>query len=230
MKISGSMIDIPGLKKDGRVIIPAFKISGNIYGSDERPLDVYKSAPTLAQFMHAYSSSEAIRASANETGRQARGEIFADFIDYKVKPLGKVVPKGFLYVHLVQRPENITYNKKSGMWIAGGGRRIGVELPPYGFVIPDKDGTLYNPETGLPVLTSKAYEKALKELEKIMPTKEAENNVSDFARYDDAPADVSLSPISREPRLTVAHGPRSLRADWHSPKVRIHDCGHRLIA
>ena len=226
---------IGALEHGGRAVIPAFRIGASLDGYARASLEAYGRAPSVAQFMHAFQSSEEFRENINPD----MPEWFGDFIDYSIKPSGKIVPRDYIYVHLIQKPEGV-WQKKGGIlsrdygkWMARGGKRIGVILPPRGIPVPDSNGTLYEHETGLPVATTQDYDRALRELEKIMSHKEALDAAAEwFMRYDEVPADATLSPISREKRLTSRNrNMRSLRLDWHSPEANHHDtAGYRIVA
>ncbi len=218
-----SMIEISAFVRNGNVVIPAFRISADIGNWGARALDVYKEAPTLAQLRYADSASNEIK--ENIRSHRYRGEFTADFVDYNAtKPKSTRLPKGFLYAELVQRPESV--RQENGVWIAEGGRRIGLVMPPDGYQVPDSN-LRYNPETGFPIRTLSDRDKAIKELSKIMPAEEAEKEVSYFLRWDENQK--RLSPVSRGYDWPGEPGPSYVGAGWGSPSLSSSGVGSRVV-
>jgi hypothetical protein len=221
-----SMVEIPALQRDGRTIIQAFRSSLDVGNWGKKAIDVYETAPTLAQLRYADSASDAIR--ENIRSHVYKGEFTADFIDYSAKkPEGVVVPTGFLYVNLVQRPGRVFFDEESKVWRYEGGKVIGIEFPPEGWQIPDKDGTLWNPETGYHILTEPDREKAIRKLSRIMTREQAEKEVSYSWRWDENHQ--RLSPVSRCYHWTAEHGPWNVDAGWYSPESSDPDVGSRVV-
>jgi len=217
-----AIVEIPAYEIDGRVIIPAFKVSSDIANWGTRALDAYKEAPTLAQLRYADSANDVIR--ENIRSHRYRGEWTADFVNYNVaKPKGKVLPKGFIYAELVQRPESV--REEDGVWIAEGGKRIGIELPANGYQVPDE--ALYNPETGFPVLTVDSRENAVKALSNVMSVEAAEKEVSYFWRWEENHE--RLSPVSRRYSWPDEHGPVDVDAYGASPLDSSSAVGSRVV-
>ena len=219
-----SMVEIPAFKKEGKAIIPAFRISSDIGRWGERALDVYKKAPTLLQLRYADSVNPAI--SKNIRHLKYSEESTADFGDYNVRaPKGRVVPKGFLYVKWVQRPDRVWYDEDKGIWLYKGGNVVGVELPPDGWQVP-YEGRLWHPETSSPLLTVEDKEEAINELSKLMPREQAEKEASLFWRWEKNHE--RLSPVSRY-YWNDEYGPWSVYASWYSPLDSDPSLGFRVV-
>jgi hypothetical protein len=127
-----SKVNISPLVIEGREILPAFSLDREItrYGSSAQ--EVYKTAPTLAQLRHAFETSAEIR--ADVLANRYRGEWTATFLRD-----GK---------EAIERPDNVFYDQKSGLWIAEGGKVTRVELPGEGWALE------YDKPTGFPSRTS----------------------------------------------------------------------------
>ncbi len=112
-------VEIAPKTVDGVGVIPAFVLNTHIDNFCAKPVDVYRTAPTLRQLRHAYETSQEIERSVR--GNLKKGEWTATFLRD-----GKEV---------VERPEKVHYDEKSGLWIAEGGDVHRVDLPPEGWAL-----------------------------------------------------------------------------------------------
>ncbi len=98
-----SMVRIHPLVIDGNELLPAFSLGKEISRYGSSAVEVYKTAPTLAQLRHAYATNAEIR--ANVLANRSRGECTSTFLRD-----GK---------EAVEKPDEVVY--ENGLWVAKGG-------------------------------------------------------------------------------------------------------------
>ncbi len=133
-------VEISSLIVDQREILPAFLIEKELTRYDASLLELYKTAPTLAQLRHAFETNMEIK--KNILANRHRGEWTATFVRNRKEA--------------IERPDNIFFDEKRDLWITEGGKVTRVDLPWEGWVLE------YDKLTGFPSRTG-----SYKEAEKI---------------------------------------------------------------
>ncbi|MBI4065495.1 hypothetical protein HY409_03975 [Candidatus Gottesmanbacteria bacterium] len=132
------IISIPELSLDVSIAVSA---------GDVRAVDCLPHAPTLRELRlvvpHLKEKSGLVKAE--------RGEWTADFINYDIVQPEDLLP-GYVLAECISRPE--TLRQERNRWVAEGGERAMVILPPSGWVVPDERGRLYDEKTALPLHTT----------------------------------------------------------------------------
>lgn len=141
-----NIVYIPPKKQGQKEIIPEFYAESNISRQGIKAIECYKEAPTLAQILHAcILAKEGI----GIDDRAPNGEWTCDFIDYDTEPpRGTIIPPTYIYATLIRKPEHL--EKREKIWYAESGERIGVLLPPDGWVLKG-----FDPYTGVPYQTTR---------------------------------------------------------------------------
>jgi hypothetical protein len=132
-----SLIRIQPLIVDGVELLPVFQMGDDIGNYGRPPLDVYKSAPTLAQHNHAFFGKNQ---NGSHVSPEYRNSVFSN--KYRGEWTATFVRDG---KEAVERPDTVFY--RNDLWIAEGGKITKIELPPEGWALE------YDKPTGFPSRT-----------------------------------------------------------------------------
>ena len=138
-------IHVPEYVEGGRRIIPEVWISGKpelLLTEDPQPYSALEAQelnpPTLAILTHAFFDDVSPEYHSNVRSSPVSGEWTSTFVVDGNTSL--------------ERPEKIIYIPKFGIWLAEGGKRTKIELPPRGFALE------YDKLTGFPSRTGSESE------------------------------------------------------------------------
>jgi hypothetical protein len=154
LKATPSCVSIPP-RQTGEA---PYYLSATITDWRVAPVERYRTMPTLVELRHAFERHPLIQRDILAT--LGRGEHTATLVDYRRPSSGSVVPEGYVCVAVIHRPEWIGMDRQS-VWQCEGGEVIPVELPPAGWALPDAEGRIYRPDTGLPMVTTPDRERAV---------------------------------------------------------------------
>ena len=140
------------------IVIPelSLRVSASVSEGNCSSMRTYPHSPTLMQlrFICRYVKKH------NIPFYSERGEWTADFVDMNNSFVPQVhLDKGYIYALYISNPNGVHYIK--GSWIADGGVKTLVVLPPNGWVISNEQGKLYDEKTGLPLRTTNIMTEAI---------------------------------------------------------------------
>ncbi len=120
------------------------RVAKSVSQGDVASVDCYRIAPTLQELRRIGKLAKAKGLVFNSE----RGEWTSDFVDFThhVKQA-----EGYILCEYISKPERI--EKVGNQWLAHGGERFQISLPPSGWVMPNEDGRLYDDRTGTPLRT-----------------------------------------------------------------------------
>jgi hypothetical protein len=159
-----SLILVRPLIVDGAELLPTFQTEDVISNYGKPPLDVYRSAPTLAQHNHAFFGK-------NPDGTYASPEYRKSVFDntYRGEWTSTWLRDG---KEAVERPDEVVY--ENGLWVARGGIVITFDHFPEGKLPPEGWALEYDKPTGFPSRTG-----SRKEAEKVFG-----NDASYFSHFN----------------------------------------------
>ena len=150
-----SEIHVPPLIKNNRMIIPEVWLARDVEyridnqkGESISDADYYHEQmklPTLAELRHAFfGGSDEYRQSV--LSNRGKGEWTSTFKQSREPHKGEVIPKRYNPIKIINRPESIFENPKSGLWVAEYCSKNAFDVlePPKGWVAK------YCLETGYP--------------------------------------------------------------------------------
>lgn len=144
------LVRIDALREGHSLVIPEFYMGLVVDRFGEvRPVDVYKTAPSLAQLRHGYLSDEQVRQSLS----LGRSELTSTYKLPRERKRSEALPKGYKPITVVTRPLVVRLDHEHG-WIVEFDARNSEDLqePPEGW------GLEYSAFSGYPASTGRKEE------------------------------------------------------------------------